>query len=277
MPSNLLHEALETDFTYTTSKYFIGYDMKKFVLHHVIPIDPFVTADPKDYKTTQFTLLTPEQERSMFVHYNHLKMICQGLVAKYNQTRNRSTARVLEKHFITVKKIKESLSHAFALMAVKFAHKAYGTAGYDTDFADFLSEAGLALTRCIERFNVDYGWKFNTFLGKSLVNCFPKRYGRGSSKLSIDAENCPKFEGESAERSDSNAERLEEFRNLASALDDPQNLEPRELEIIKMRYLYESPLTLNKVAEHFGISRERVRQIEAVVLAKLKIRMMVLA
>ncbi|MCP4923938.1 MAG: sigma-70 family RNA polymerase sigma factor [bacterium] len=54
---------------------------------------------------------------------------------------------------------------------------------------------------------------------------------------------------------------------IAKALD---LLKPREADIIHRRHLSESPMTLEALGAHLGISRERVRQIESVALSKLK-------
>ncbi len=50
-------------------------------------------------------------------------------------------------------------------------------------------------------------------------------------------------------------------------------LKPRERHIIRERILRDSPRTLQELAEHYGISRERVRQIEKSALEKLKGRL----
>ena len=49
-------------------------------------------------------------------------------------------------------------------------------------------------------------------------------------------------------------------------------LDPREIEILKFRFGLDSgePRSLEEAAEHFGMSRERVRQIEARAMAKLQ-------
>ena len=47
-------------------------------------------------------------------------------------------------------------------------------------------------------------------------------------------------------------------------------LNEREQYIVKNRLLTEEPLTLNEVGEKFGISRERVRQIEEAAFKKLQ-------
>ena len=48
------------------------------------------------------------------------------------------------------------------------------------------------------------------------------------------------------------------------------NLNEKELAILDDRLLSESPLTLQQIADRFGISRERVRQIEAGLLKKMR-------
>lgn len=56
-------------------------------------------------------------------------------------------------------------------------------------------------------------------------------------------------------------------RLLAGAM---QHLTEREREIVAARHFVDSPATLEVLGRHFGVSRERVRQIEAGALEKLK-------
>jgi RNA polymerase sigma-32 factor len=56
-------------------------------------------------------------------------------------------------------------------------------------------------------------------------------------------------------------ERLAEFT---------KKLQPREVKILKERLLSEVPLTLQEIADEYGISKERARQIEARILNRLK-------
>lgn len=63
----------------------------------------------------------------------------------------------------------------------------------------------------------------------------------------------------------------EEESNRNSAVEHAlDTLNPREQEIVRERILAESPATLQKLAEHFSISRERVRQIEKRALERLR-------
>lgn len=49
-----------------------------------------------------------------------------------------------------------------------------------------------------------------------------------------------------------------------------EKLDPRERFIIEQRFLEESPWTLQKLGDHFGTTRERVRQLEQRALRKLR-------
>lgn len=63
----------------------------------------------------------------------------------------------------------------------------------------------------------------------------------------------------------------EENDNRTNAVEEAlSTLKPREQEIVRERILAESPATLQQLAEHFSISRERVRQIEKRALERLR-------
>ncbi|MFO7727888.1 MAG: sigma-70 family RNA polymerase sigma factor, partial [Desulfonatronovibrio sp.] len=49
------------------------------------------------------------------------------------------------------------------------------------------------------------------------------------------------------------------------------SLNEKEKDIIEKRLLAESPVTLREIGEKYGITRERVRQIEARLLEKIKV------
>jgi RNA polymerase sigma-32 factor len=67
------------------------------------------------------------------------------------------------------------------------------------------------------------------------------------------------------------AEELDERRTLLAAA--MEELPPREREILEARRLRDEPVTLEDLAKRFGISRERVRQIEVKAFAQLQEKM----
>jgi RNA polymerase sigma-32 factor len=63
----------------------------------------------------------------------------------------------------------------------------------------------------------------------------------------------------------------EEFDHRREALNDAiQVLNPRERRIFEARRLAEEPMTLEDLAAEFGVSRERVRQIEVRAFEKVQ-------
>jgi RNA polymerase sigma-32 factor len=63
----------------------------------------------------------------------------------------------------------------------------------------------------------------------------------------------------------------ESAAQLSTATDQAlKKLDPRERFIVSKRYMEDSPWTLQKLGEHFGTSRERVRQLEKRALNKLR-------
>ncbi len=63
----------------------------------------------------------------------------------------------------------------------------------------------------------------------------------------------------------------EEAGLLSSRVENALNLlKPRERHIIQERILCDTPKTLQELADHYGISRERIRQVEKTALDKLK-------
>jgi RNA polymerase sigma-32 factor len=67
------------------------------------------------------------------------------------------------------------------------------------------------------------------------------------------------------------SEELDERRTLLTAA--MEELQPREREILEARRLRDEPVTLEELAKRFGISRERVRQIEVKAFAQLQEKM----
>jgi RNA polymerase sigma-32 factor len=61
------------------------------------------------------------------------------------------------------------------------------------------------------------------------------------------------------------------FRSLVE--DGLAELKPREREVLERRHLFDEPQTLQMIAEEFGLTRERIRQIEVRALEKLRRRL----
>lgn len=74
--------------------------------------------------------------------------------------------------------------------------------------------------------------------------------------------------GDSAEQNVGNAQMQSVFRERVEEF--AQGLSPRDARILRERLLADEPLTLAELGEHFGVSRERVRQLEARLLRDMR-------
>jgi RNA polymerase sigma-32 factor len=73
------------------------------------------------------------------------------------------------------------------------------------------------------------------------------------------------------------AEEQEATRRHQALEDALQTLNPRERHILAARHLTDDPTRLETLAAEYGISRERVRQIELRAFQKVKIAMQAMA
>jgi RNA polymerase sigma-32 factor len=72
-------------------------------------------------------------------------------------------------------------------------------------------------------------------------------------------------------------DQLSDLQNLEILKDNLESfvkgLKPRDQEIFKKRLLSEIPESLQSIADQYGVSRERIRQIEERLIEQLKIYM----
>ena len=116
---------------------------------------------------------------------------------------------------------------------------------------------------------------------KDIVEMEQRLSGQGA-ELSLDAPVSPNEDGgksashfehltDGAETAEAVIERQELLRILRARLPEFQEqLNPKELSILTDRLLAEEPKTLQEVADLYGLTRERARQIEAKLITKLR-------
>ena len=217
-------------------------------------------------------VLTHEQEAYHFRKYNYLKSAAAELRSGLPEQGARLPAiqQILELHAQAID-VRNVIFKANLRLVVSFVgrRRPWG------EFFDLVSDGNLFLARALETFDYSLGYKFSTYATTVLMKSFlrgaerrpPVRIQTGRQEVlestvaphaSFEVE-LPVLHGERRER-------------LDHAL---RSLTGREREVLLLHYGLkdgEERLTLEQIASRHGVSRERVRQIEARALAKLRKR-----
>lgn len=178
----------------------------------------------------------------------------------------------------------------------------------DVEAEDDLAQHGLlGLMRALDKFDPDYGIRFSTYsrfwvkaqIADAAAACLvgvkmgARRFiaiRSGRIDFSDDPASAAAF-GEislstpvgdggaelgdlfvcAGERPDAAVETRSSRAFIAGALEAAMNaLDPRERDIVRLRRLREIPVTLEELGQLYGVSRERIRQIEAAAIGKLR-------
>jgi len=227
-------------------------------------------------------LLSREQERHLFRKMNYLKYKANHLVGELgyrlsedpeeSSTRHQAqTLNEIEELLVQARQVKELLINANMRLVVSIAKRHLGENG---NFFELLSDGNMALMRAVEKFDYSRDFKFSTYASWAIITNFARgipgerhhqeRFVTGREEVFEATEDRRTVEHEmlaTQERATHSVNRLLGF------------LEPREREIIRMRAGLNDntrPMTLEEIGNQFGITKERVRQLNARAMKKLR-------
>jgi RNA polymerase sigma factor (sigma-70 family) len=210
----------------------------------------------------EWPLLTKEQEQHVFRKMNFLK----HKLYKLQQSLDPSKARVAD--LMRIEELREGIKQCRDLLISCNQRLVYAqakqklAAGESID--DLVSDGNMSLLRAVEKFDYGRGNKFSTYATWAIMKNFARsipdakthkqRYMTGHDEL---------FEAKADVRTDeqevlaaADAARARVNRLL-------EHLDARTREVIRMRTGLDGSeeMTLEQIGQHFGITKERVRQI----------------
>jgi len=249
------------------------------ILHSPVPESP-KTSIPKPppglppylAQLYKIPLLTREQEVHYFRKFNYLKHCAAKLREKLEVSRAKSALMdQIETCLDAANEIKNLLIRSNLRLVVSIAKKHVKPT---VSFFEMVSDGNLSLIRAIEKFDYGRGFKFSTYASWAIMknyarsipaeNTWHERYRTGSEELFLSSTD---RRSDQFEQERTNLQQHEALMRILSRLDE------RERSIIISRFGLEQntePETLEELGGRFGVTKERIRQLETRALAKLR-------
>ena len=221
----------------------------------------------------EIPLLTKEQEQHLFRQYNYLKFKASRLRDQLDlESPKAALMDEIEVLYEQIVNTKNQIARCNLRLVVSIAKKRVTP---DQNFFELVSDGNLSLLRAVEKFDYARGNKFSTYASwaimKNFARTIPTEYRqRDRFRTSHDEL----FDMTQEKRANPTLEenmqqdRISKIQRVLRRLDD------RERQIIVGRFGLDhtqEPRTLKEVGAELGVTKERIRQIEARALSKLRL------
>jgi len=217
-------------------------------------------------------LLTPQQEVHLFRKLNYLKYKASRLREQLDP-KSPSTALMdqIESLYAEIVATKNEIIRANLRLVVSIAKRHVGP---NMNFFELVSDGNMSLIRAVEKFDFSRGYKFSTYASWAIMKNFARTIPE-SSRLRERYKTLPQEMFTDTEDERPNPQEMESVqdRRRSQVQRMLEHLDPREQQIILRRFGLlqgQEPLTLKQVGKELGVTKERIRQLEARALDKLR-------
>jgi RNA polymerase primary sigma factor/RNA polymerase sigma factor len=220
----------------------------------------------------EMPLLTREQEAHLFRKYNYLKYKAAKLRDELDPAQPRSSLMdEIESLHEQAVGTKNEIARANLRLVVSIA-KRHVTP--DQNFFELVSDGNMSLLRAIEKFDFARGNKFSTYASWAIMKNFARTIpGEFKHRDRFRTSQDELFAATQEHRGNPLVEESAQSTREAQIERIMRRLDEREQKIIIGRFGLDhaqEPQTLKEVGASLGVTKERIRQIEARALNKLR-------
>lgn len=220
----------------------------------------------------EMPLLTREQEAHLFRKYNYLKYKAAKLRSQLDPAQPKSSLmdeiEQLQQQTVATK---NEIARANLRLVVSIA-KRHVTP--DQNFFELVSDGNMSLLRAVEKFDFARGNKFSTYASWAIMKNFARTIpGEFKHRDRFRTSQDELFAATQEHRGNPLAEEGAQHQREAQIERILRRLDEREQKIITSRFGLDhaqEPQTLKEVGASLGVTKERIRQIEARALSKLR-------
>lgn len=217
-------------------------------------------------------LLTRKQEMHLFRKMNYLKYKAGRLRAKLDPARpKRGLMDQIERLYDDAIATKNQIVRANLRLVVSIAKRHVGP---NQNFFELVSDGNMSLMRAVEKFDYERGNKFSTYASWAIMKNFARTIpDEHRHRDRFRTSHTELFTATQDQRADPLEEETAQNQREAQVEKILERLDDREQRIIIRRFGLrrgQEPLTLKQVGAELGVTKERIRQIEARALSKLR-------